>query len=385
MIKWPAFPLALVRRLWWHPQTANPVGNRMQTFYTTKAPPKDANLRLEFLVKEQRKRDGIQSAVVALIVLFILCLILWLIAILPTFKEVPVIISYQGPPKAEEKPVDRPDLAKGMKPKPASSSSSMARVIASSAESPISVPMPDASAEPLPFGIDDDFNAGFGAGDGDGDGGGGSSFFGTPRKGKRVVYLVDFSLSMESDVTGGGTRIDGLKKELIRSVNALDPKMNFNVIYFSHNAWTNQTDGPEFANKGWNGLNQTPMAPWYPASGTMKSNFEKEITAMPPQGNTAWYPPLKMAFAMSPPPDIIYLLSDGEPRDYDTVMDEMEAINPTAIPVDTIAFELPGTPARYMLDISQETGGKFSLVYKGKLVSGTAAERYTTMEWDDKE
>jgi hypothetical protein len=50
-------------------------------------------------------------------------------------------------------------------------------------------------------------------GDGDGDGGGGSSFFGTPRKGKRVVYLVDFSLSMESDVTGGGTRIDALKKQ----------------------------------------------------------------------------------------------------------------------------------------------------------------------------
>ena len=64
---------------------------------------------------------------------------------------------------------------------------------------------------------------------------------------------------------------------------------------------------------------------------------------------------------------------------------EMKEMNPTAIPVDTIAFELPGTPARYMLDIAQETGGKFSLVYKGKLTSGTAAERYTTMEWDDKE
>jgi hypothetical protein len=356
----------------------------MQTFYTTTAPSKDASLRLEFLVREQRKRDGIQSAAVALIVLLMLGVILWLIAILPSYVETPTIVTYQAPPKAEEKPVDRPDLAKGMKPKPASSSSSMARVIASSAESPISVPMPEETAQPVPFGVDDDFNAGFGAGDGDGDGGGGSSFFGTPRKGKRVVYLVDFSLSMESDATGG-TRIDALKKELIRSIKALDPKMNFNVIYFSHNAWTNQTEGPDQANKGWNGLNQTPMAPWYPASGTMKESFEKEIAAMPPQGNTGWYPPLKMAFAMSPPPDIIYLLSDGEPRDYELVLDEMKEMNPTAIPVDTIAFELPGTPARYMLDIAQETGGKFSLVYKGKLTSGTAAERYTTMEWDDKE
>jgi hypothetical protein len=331
----------------------------MQTLHTTTAPSKDLTLRAESILRDQRKRDMIQSGVVAMIVMVILGVILWLIAILPTFVETPVIVTYQAPPKAEEKPVDRPDLAKGLKPKPASSSSSMARVIATASESPV--------------------------GDGDGDGGGGSSFFGTPRKGKRVVYLVDFSFSMETDVTGGGTRIDALKKELIRSIKALDPKMNFNVIYFSHNAWTNQTEGPEYANKGWNGLNQTPMAPWYPASANIKANFEKEITAMPPQGNTGWYPPLKMAFTMSPPPDIIYLLSDGEPRDYDTVMDEMEEINPTAIPVDTIAFEVPGTPARYMLDISQETGGKFSLVYKGKLTSGTAAERFTTMDWDGKE
>jgi hypothetical protein len=356
----------------------------MQHLLTTTAPKKDAALRLEFLVREQRKRDGIQSAVVALIVLLMLGVILWLIAILPTFVESPTIVTYQAPPVIEENPVDRPDLAKGLKPKPASSSSSMARVIATSSEAPLTVPMPEETSEPVPFGVDDDFNAGFGAGDGDGDGGGGSSFFGTPRKGKRVVYLVDFSLSMESDAPGG-TRIDAMKKELIRSIKALDPKMNFNVIYFSHNAWTNQTEGPEYANKGWNGLNQTPMAPWYPASSTMKAAFEKDISAMPVQGNTGWYPPLKMAFAMSPPPDIIYLLSDGEPRDYDLVLDEMEEMNPTAIPVDTIAFELPGTPARYMLDISQETGGKFSLVYQGKLISGTAAERYTTMEWDDKE
>jgi hypothetical protein len=144
-------------------------------------------------------------------------------------------------------------------------------------------------------------------------------------------------------------------------------------------------EGPNQADKGWNGLNETPMPPWLPASDRVKSVFEKEITAMPPQGNTAWYPPLKMAFAMSPPPDIIYLLSDGEPRDYELVLDEMDEMNPTAIPVDTIAFELPGTPASYMMEISKETGGKFSIVYKGKLTSGTAAERYTTMEWDDKE
>jgi hypothetical protein len=354
-------------------------------FYTTSAPPKDDSGRLEFLVREQRKRDGIQSAAVALIVLVMLGVILWLIAILPSYQESPTIVTYQAAPVEEENPVERPDLAKGLKPKPTSASSAMARVIATNSESPVAVPTPEDVTAPVPFGVDDDFNAGFGAGEGDGDGGGGSSFFGTPRKGKRVVYLVDFSGSMESDAPAGGLLIDALKKELIRSIKALDPKMNFNVIYFSHNAWTNEIDGPNQADKGWNGLNQPPFTPWLPASDRVKSTVEKEITAMPVQGNTCWYPPLRMAFAMSPPPDIVYLLSDGEPRDFELVLDEMDEMNPTSVPIDTIAMELPGTPASYMLEIAKETGGKFSIIYKGKLTSGTAAERFTGMEWDDKE
>ena len=76
------------------------------------------------------------------------------------------------------------------------------------------------------------------------------SFFGTMRKGRRVVYLVDFSGSMGSDASGG-TRIALLKKELVRSINELDARMNFAVIFFSHHAWTIDIDN---ADAGWNGL-----------------------------------------------------------------------------------------------------------------------------------
>jgi hypothetical protein len=92
-----------------------------------------------------------------------------------------------------------------------------------------------------------------------------------------------------------------------------------------------------------------------------------------------------MAFAMKPAPDTVYLLSDGEPRDYDQVLNEIDEINPHKVPVDTIAFELPGTPARYMMDIARATGGKFSMVYKGKLLSGGPAEDLTKSSLDGKE
>ena len=245
--------------------------------------------------------------------------------------------------------------------------------------------MPENPDPTGPFGIDDDFNAGFGAGDGDGDGGGGSSFFGTARPGKRAVYIVDFSLSMTSDVIKGGTRIEALKKELVRSINALSAKMNFTVIFFSHNAWSIDAPGANPADFGWNGLGKIPEVNWYPAMPKIKDEFLAKVKAMQAQGNTSWYPPLKMAFAMKPVPDTVYLLSDGEPRDYDQVLNEIDEINPHKVPVDTIAFELPGTPARYMMEIAKATGGKFAMVYKGKLLSGSAAEDLTKSSFDGKE
>ena len=359
----------------------------MQTqpsFKIIEAPLVSENPQIEALLAHQRKQEFIQSMVVALISVTLMCLVLWLIAILPSFKEPPVIVTYQEPPKKAEDPHDRPDLARGMRPKPANSSSASARVLAAAVTGPVAVPMPETPDPTGPFGIDDDFNAGFGAGDGDGDGGGGSSFFGTARPGKHAVYIVDFSLSMTSVVVKGGPRIDALKKEMVRSINALSERMNFTVIFFSHNAWSIDASGSSPADAGWNGLGPTPPVTWYPASSKVKSDFLAKLQAMQAQGNTSWYPPLKMAFAMRPAPDTVYLLSDGEPRDYDQVMDEIREINPNKVPVDTIAFELPGTPARYMMDIAKATGGQFTLVYKGKLMSGGAAVELTKSTFDGK-
>lgn len=329
----------------------------------------------------QKKKDTIQSLIVAAVIIGLLGAILAIIAILPTIREVPVIVTYQAPVVKEEV-IDRPkDMARGLKPKPSSSSSSMARVIAATTPSAIAVPVPEIIDPTRPFGMDDDFNAGFGSGDGDGDGGGGSSFFGTRRTGRRVAYVVDFSLSMESDCAGG-TRIQLLKKELINSINGLSENMRFKVIYFSHNAWTDETPGPNQADKGWNGLNQVPVVDWLPADKDMKAKAIAKINATPAQGNTGWYSPLKMAFSMGPPPDVVYLLSDGEARDSNMVIDDMKDLNPTGIPIDTIAFELPGTPAYDLSEIAKKTGGSFVLYHEGKRYPGESAKQFFSSQFD---
>ena len=352
----------------------------MEKLNTTAPPPtKDRLKQIERLVEQQRRKDSVQSLVVGFVVVCLIGAVLWLIAILPKFQEPEVIVTYSAPNPEKDEPAEKPDFAKGLRPKPESSSSARARVIAAQIQAPIAVPTPDVPDPIGPFGVDDDFNAGFGSGDGDGDGGGGTSFFGTPRHGRRVVYIVDFSGSMASD-SSGGSRLSVLKKELIRSINELPEKMSFAVIFFSHNAWTIDTNDPD---AGWNGLGDTPSAAWYPATPKVKEQYIQRIKKMGPKGNTAWYPPLKMAFNMIPPPDIVYLLSDGEPRDFDQVITELPDMNPHSIPVDTIAFELPGTPARNLMEIAQQTGGKFTLIYKGKRLRGMVAEKYTSSKYDE--
>ena len=103
---------------------------------------------------------------------------------------------------------------------------------------------------------------------------------------------------------------------------------------------------------------------------------------MPAGGNTNWFMPLKMAFDMRPSPSIVYLLSDGEPRDGDDVLFQMKEINPRNTPVDTIAFELPGSPAATLMEIAKVTGGRFTMVYKGERLTGRAAEKYTSLTFD---
>ena len=339
--------------------------------------------QLELLIARQRRVDTIQSVIVALITICLIGGILYFISLHLTERTTETIVSYSPPPPPEENPVDRPDMAMGAKPKPASSSSSMARVIAAAVESPVYVPMPEESNPTTLFGIDDDFTAGFGAGDGDGDGGGGSSFFGTPRPGRRVIYIVDFSESMKSDAEGGGTRLDAAKKELIRSINALKSGTAFNVVFFARTAWTIETEGPKHEENGWNGLNDPPPIAWHPSTDQVKAAFAREIGGMSLGLGTVWTTPLLLAFTMEPQPDTIYMLSDGEPSDLNHALNRVDSMNKSSIPVDTIALECPGAAADAMNELANETGGRFTLIYKGKPISGRGVEKYLSDDYDD--
>ncbi len=357
----------------------------MSEIYVTETDPDQlaVNAQAVKIANDRRRRqEGIQSAVTAFLGFGVVLAMLAIIALIPSRKDIPQIVSYQAAAPEEDPPMKMKELTNNAQPKPPGASSTMAKVIAAQATSPVAVPIPVTANPDSLFGMEEDFGAGFGSGVGDGDGGGGATFFGSHRRGRNVVFCVDFSGSMESDAETGGTRISALKKELEKAISGLSANMNVSVIFFSTTGWTIDTKGPDHYSNGWSGVGKVPSVTWYPANQRLKGVVIDAVKKMPAKGGTNWYPPLKMAFSMEPRPNIVYLLSDGQPTDAETVLGEMSDINPGGIPVDTIAFELPGTPALQLQMIAEDTGGKFSMIYKGKRLTGSSAEEYTSSEYD---
>lgn len=131
---------------------------------------------VKMAVERQRRQESIQSAVTGLLGFGVVIAILWLIAMIPTTKNIPQIVTYQAATPEEEPPVRMKELTNNAQPKPPGASSSMAKVIASQSQSPVAVPIPVTANPDSMFGMEEDFGPGFGTGEGDGDGGGGATF-----------------------------------------------------------------------------------------------------------------------------------------------------------------------------------------------------------------
>jgi hypothetical protein len=331
---------------------------------------KEAAAKDEFL--RLKKQGKLVSAITTTIVHLVIVLVLWCIIVALGPDEVPQIVAITET-KDNTYQIEKQDFARSVKRKPQPpKSASRVQTITSVAASPVSVlSIEDPVIDPL--GIGTDFGRGFGQGKGNGDGGGGtSSFFGGTAKGNRVVFVVDFSGSMIKE--GGGVRLQMLKKELISSISKLPKGMSFQVIYYSTAPWLGgeslYTAPTRFPDK------PEDRVPWSEATKEGIARAVNHIRAAKPEGATLWKDPLELAFAMRPVPAVVWLLSDGEAQDAEEVVEKIKAINSSRIPINTIGLEVPGAAFSYLVDIARQTGGKASIVHKGKLYSGPAALRF---------
>lgn len=330
--------------------------------------------------QKQQRRSFISSCIVGGLFILLLALVLSLILLPPTSKEVPVIVTYQAA-SVDETDLDARRVVTRQQRRPSAPSSTMAKVIASSNISPTTIPVPEIEVinPSADFGDATDFGSGWGSGN-DFGAGGGASFFNQNVKANRIAYVIDYSGSMS------GERDKLMRQELTKSVKGLASGMQYQLIFFAGPVWTAGDKvemqerktavvtsgrdkfnwaGPRGAHS-WEAKGTKQTAPWIQFDDNELKKSLKHIKDTRLVYGTVWNPPLEMAFAMDPPPQVIFFMTDGiiggdMVGNAKKLASKAKSSN---IIVNTIAMMEPRAE-RAMMELAKGTGGKFTIIEKG--------------------
>lgn len=190
-----------------------------------------------------------------------------------------------------------------------------------------------------------DLGAEVGAGDvggGDlgvgGSGGGAASFFGVEARGTRFAYIVDVSGSM-----GVSGKLDLLRQELVRSLDALLENAEFLVVLYESNA------------RPLGGRDR-----WVEASPAGKRWARSALGNVDASGGTNPLPAFELVFSRRPRPDAIYFMTDGE-FDSEIASQIMRLNSKTRIPIHCITF-VNRRAEELMRRIATHSGGSYNHV-----------------------
>lgn len=176
--------------------------------------------------------------------------------------------------------------------------------------------------------------AAFGLGGGGGSGAGGqASFMGVQAYGRRFCIIADRSGSMK------GRPLDRLKAELRTTLDTMTLGSSVHIILYSGSC----TAFPD----GW------------AIAQSIEGEADVWLRGIRAEGGTNPAPAFDRAFALEPPPDAIFFMTDGKiPPTMDAHVAGLNGKTNKRIPVHTISFLHRGA-ARLMQRIADESGGKY--------------------------
>ena len=123
-----------------------------------------------------------------------------------------------------------------------------------------------------------------------GRGSGGTSFIGVGDRGKRFVYVIDRSGSMAEF-----NAFLAAKAEVIASIEKLDEKQQFQVIFYNDKSFALQT--------------RDSHIPMFTGTDPQRLQVAEQLRSIDPRDGTLYYPALRMALDYQP--DVIFFLTDG--------------------------------------------------------------------------
>lgn len=124
---------------------------------------------------------------------------------------------------------------------------------------------------------------------------GGTSLFGASDRGSKFVYVIDRSWSMEGDGRGV-TPMSLAKSELIASIQRLDEKQQFQIVFYNESPSVLVNDNGRFD--------------YFFGTDSQRLDAVRQLTLVQPSGGTNHFPALQRALALAP--DVIFFLTDGQ-------------------------------------------------------------------------
>jgi hypothetical protein len=152
-----------------------------------------------------------------------------------------------------------------------------------------------------------------------------------------VVYVCDASESMRG-------RFDALKRQLLKSIDALKPVQEFTVIFLADGQSVTMSDGT------------------VPALVENKRRAAQFVNGFRPSGGADPVAGFRAAFATRP--HFVYWVTSGDIGSGERVVDELHTLNrDMRVKVNTVALQAPGGAARGLLGrIAEENGGRFRTI-----------------------
>lgn len=235
------------------------------------------------------------------------------------------------------------------------------------------------------------------------------SFFGSTAASNKVVFVVDASLSMKATGSGGKvTKVDLMKKELIKTVGLLPEGVDFQILFFSGPSWfldltpLKNDPNPQIAiqkynqqlvrqvKKDWAGQgahdwefkggqpSDWPDQKYIRSTPSNRRLAIEMIKGTPLMLGTDWRDPLKMAMKMKP--DTIYFMTDGAVAKHPTkkpVVDDVLDFNRknSKATINTVCMMVLKA-SEQLQELASKTKGEFVLVKEdGTSVTGSELKR----------